>query len=181
MWQSLTLSLVAEIAKDGQGLPENRSDLFARSCELLVTEENPAHHASKAARSNLNDLLDSAGAIFAHLLLSGSLGIAERPRNDIPEGFISKADLSEIQDASEIDSVLKTRLFQSGGESLSIPFHRVIAEFLGARWLSKRISSDLSARRVLQSLNISNGVPSALRGLHAWLAFFNDTASPFLH
>jgi hypothetical protein len=127
----LTLTLVAELAKDRQGLPENRSDLFIRACELLVREENPAHHSSQAAKSLLNDLLDSAGAIFAHLLLSGSLGIADRPRNDIPDGFISKSDLSGIPNVSEIEPALKTRLFQSAGENLSIPFHRVVAEFLG--------------------------------------------------
>jgi hypothetical protein len=32
-------------------------------------------------------------------------------------------------------------------------------------------------RRVLQSLNVANGVPTALRGLHAWLAFFNDSVA----
>lgn len=170
----LTLTLVAEVAKNGKGLPQTRSDLFVSACEVLVRETNRAHQGSRAARLTLDQLLDSAGAIFAHLLLSGSTGVADRPRTEIPDGYISKSDLSEIPDAPEVQAVLKTRLFQSAGENLSIPFHRVIAEFLGARWLAKRMSNELSERRVLHALGTINGVPSALRGLHAWLAFFSD-------
>ena len=68
---------------------------------------------------------------------------------------------------------MKTRLFQSPDENLYIPFHRVIAEFLGARWLSKRLSNGLSERRVFEALTFNGGVPTAFRGLHAWLAHFS--------
>ena len=57
--------------------------------------------------------------------------------------------------------------------NLYIPFHRVVAEYLGARWLSKRLSSGLSERRLFQALLFDGGVPTALRGLHAWLAHFS--------
>ena len=168
----LTLTLLAELARDGQGLPDSRADLLDRACELLVREEDQAHQNSPTARSNFDDLLNSAGAIFAHLLLSGSIGVADRHRGDMADGYILKDDLGDIPDAPLISEVLKTRLFQSVGENLFIPFHRVIAEFLGARWLGRRLSNDLSERRVFQSLTFADGVPTGLRGLHAWLAHF---------
>jgi hypothetical protein len=169
----LTLRLVAEIVRAGQGLPKGRADLFDRASELLTFEESPLHQRSSTAQSNLGSLLDSAGAIFASLLLSGSIGLTDRPRNQVPEGYVHVGELSDVPDAPLIFEAVKTRLFQSPDENLYIPFHRVIAEFLGARWLSKRLSNGLSERRVFQALTFNGGVPTAFRGLHAWLAHFS--------
>jgi hypothetical protein len=170
----LTLTLIAEVAIHGQGLPDSRADLFSRACELLAREENRAHLRSQAAQSALDALLSSAGAIFTHLLLSGSLGVADLHRSGVPDGYIPKGELGDISNATLGAAALKTRLFRSIGENLFIPYHRVIAEFLGAKWLGKRLSDGLSERRVFQSLTFAGGVPTALRGLHAWLAHFNS-------
>jgi hypothetical protein len=169
----LTLRLVAEIIGAGQGLPKGRADLFERASELLTSEENPLHQRSSAAQSSLGSLLDSAGAIFSNLLLSGSIGLTDRPRDQVPEGYVHVGELNDVLDAPLILEAVKTRLFQSPDENLYTPFHRVIAEFLGARWLSKRLSSGLSERRVFQALTFNGGVPTAFRGLHAWLAHFS--------
>jgi hypothetical protein len=169
----LTLTLVAEIVTAGQGLPKGRADLFNRASKLLTSERNPAHQRSKAAQSSLSALLDSAGAVFSHLLLSGSIGVTDRPRDQTPEGYVHVGELRDIPNAPFILEAIKTRLFQSPDENLYIPFHRVIAEFLGARWLSKQLSEGRSERRVFQALTLNGGVPTALRGLHAWLAHFS--------
>jgi hypothetical protein len=174
----LTLTLVAEIVAAGQGLPKGRTELLDRATELLVSEVNPAHQRSPAAQSSLDNLLDSAGAIFAHLLLSGSIGITDRPREYIPDGYVPIGELNDITDALRIPAAVKTRLFQSPDENLYTPFHRVIAEYLGARWLSNRISRGLSERRVFQALTFAGGVPTGLRGLHAWLAHFSPQLAP---
>jgi hypothetical protein len=174
----LTLRLVAEIVAAGQGLPKGRADLLNRATELLTSEENPAHQRSSVAQSSLDDLLDSAGAVFAHLLLSGSIGITDRPRGQVPDGYISIRELNNIADAPSIPAAAKTRLFQSPDENLYTPFHRVVAEYLGARWLSQRLSRGLSERRIFQALTFAAGVPTALRGLHAWLAHFSPQLAP---
>lgn len=169
----LTLTLVAEIASAGQGLPKGQAELLHRATDLLTSERNPAHQRSSIARASLNDLLDSAGAIFSHLLLSGSAGVTDRPRGDRPEGFVHAGELSEIADSPCSEAALKSRLFQSPDENLYIPFHRVVAEYLGARWLSKQLSNGVSERRIFQLLSFAGGVPTALRGIHAWLAHFS--------
>lgn len=174
----LTLTLVAEIVAAGQGLPKGRVELLDRASELLTSERNPAHQRSPAAQSSLDILLDSAGAAFSHLLLSGSSGLTDRPRELRPDGYVHIGELNDISDAHNISTVIKTRLFQSPDENLFIPFHRVIAEYLGARWLSRQLSNGLSERRVFQALTFSGGVPTAFRGLHAWLAHFSPRLAP---
>lgn len=174
----LTLTLIAEIVAAGQGLPTGRIDLLDRASELLTSEKNPAHQHSPAALANLDALLESAGAIFSHLLLSGSTGLADRPRDQVPEGYVHHSELNEVADAPAIPAAMKTRLFQSPDENLYIPFHRVIAEYLGARWLSRRMSNGLSERRVFQALSFVGGVPTAFRGMHAWLAHFSPSVAP---
>jgi hypothetical protein len=43
---------------------------------------------------------------------------------------------------------------------------------LAARWLAKRLDAGLSERRAVQGLAFAGGVPTALRGLHAWFGHF---------
>ena len=169
----LTLGLLAEVCSVGEGLPNTKTDLLENAARLLVREKNPSHGQSAGARARADDLLLSAGAICAHLLLSASIGVGSGNREAILAGFISDADVSALPSAPLALDVLGTRLFRSDGEGRLVPIHRVIAEYLGARWLSRRLDEGLSERRLFQALEFSGGVPSALRGLHAWLAYFN--------
>lgn len=168
----LTLALIAEIAADKQGLPNGRADLLDRASRLLVREVNPIHQRGVSGMSDVDGLIDSAGAIFAHLLLSGSSGIADRPPHSIPLGFVAIGDLADIPGAPLTAVALKSRLFRSNEENLLVPYHRVVAEFLAARWLAKRLDAGLSERRIVQGLMFGGGVPTALRGLYAWFGHF---------
>jgi hypothetical protein len=168
----LTLTLIAAIAEEKQGLPSGRAELLDQASRILVRERNPIHHRDKAAIASTDSLLESAGAVFAHLLLSNSLGIADRPAEDVPAGFISLGDISDIPHAPLAEASLKTRLFRSQDENLLVPYHRVIAEFLAGRWLAQRLDSGLSERRARQVLMFKDGVPTALRGVHAWFGHF---------
>jgi len=168
----LTLNLLAEVASSGQGLPQGRSDLLEKASELLCLEKNDIHARTTAGMAGVYALQDSAGAIFAHLLLAGLQGIADLPAAQVPDGFVAVGDLADIPDARLTPEATKTRLFQVAGEKLMIPYHRVIAEYLAARWLAKRLNAGLSSRRIEQALTFSGGVPTALRGLHAWFGHF---------
>ena len=168
----LTLTLIAEIAADKQGLPSGRAELLERASHVLLREENAIHQRDEAGLASSDDLLDSAGAIFAHLLLSGSLGVADLPSDMVPAGFVAVGEITVLPDAPLTQAALKTRLFQGGDEKLFVPYHRVIAEFLAARWLAKRLDHGLSPRRLTEALTFAGGVPTALRGVHAWLAHF---------
>lgn len=173
----LTLRLVAEVVRENGELPASKADLLERASRLLVTEENPAHAASPNAQASVDDLLLSAGGIFAHLLISGSLGVSAEQRDHLPEGFVHLAAFVGILKAPFVTDVIGTRLFVSEGEGRFIPVHRVVAEYLGGRWLSERLKQGLSERRLFQALHINEGVPGPLRGLHAWLGHFNASVA----
>ena len=166
----LTVRLVAKVSQEEAGLPATKTELFQRACELLLWEDNPAHQASIAARARTDELLDSAGAVCAGLILGSLVGISRRPAQATPAGFAPVGEFVGLPDAPLVAAALSTRLFRDAGENLLAPMHRVIAEFLGARWLARRVSSGLSARRVFTALEFAGGVPTALRGVHAWLA-----------
>lgn len=173
----LTLGLLAEVAREGQGIPDNKTELLDKASRMLVREMNPAHVNSPAAQAHVEDLLVSAGAIMAHLLLSNMVGISTGLRENLPAGFVHVSDIAGIPDAPLAQEVLKTRLFRSDGEGLFVPLHRVIAEFWSAYWLARRLKNGLSERRLFQILEFAGGVPSPLRGVHAWLAHFSPSVA----
>lgn len=169
----LTLGLLAEVAQEGKGIPDNKTDLLNQASRMLVMELNPAHVGSPASQAPIEDLLLSAGAAMAHLLLSNMTGISTGDRQSVPAGFVHLTDFVGIPNAPHIQDALKTRLFRSDGEGVFVPLHRVIAEFWAAYWLAKRLQNGLSVRRLFQTLEFSGGVPGPLRGVHAWLANFS--------
>ena len=69
--------------------------------------------------------------------------------------------------------VLRTRLFQAEGERLFTHVHRVVAEYLGARWLACCAAEGRSERRIFGLFRPGDGIPTSLRGLHAWIGRFN--------
>ncbi|MGO7591631.1 NACHT domain-containing protein [Rhizobium leguminosarum] len=169
----LTLRLLAEVwLKDG-GLPATKTELLRRATELLTDEENPAHDLSRQAQASTERLMEVGGSIFAHLLLAGVVGIATGNRRKAPEGFVPLAELNDACADGDVEAVIKTRLFRPEAEDQLVPIHRVIAEYLAARWLSQQLDSKLSERRVFRLIEVNGGVPSALRGLHAWLGHFS--------
>ena len=50
----------------------------------------------------------------------------------------------------------------------------MIAEYLGAKWLALCFDEECSQRRILGLFGQGEGVPTSLRGLHAWMAHFSD-------
>ncbi len=169
----LTLKLLAEVWLQDAGLPATKTGLLNRASELLTSEENDAHDQSRQARASSEALVVAAGGMFAHLLLSGAVGIATNNRRNVADGFIPLTDFDNISTAIDAATVIKTRLFKPDGEDHLVPVHRVIAEYLAARWLSQKLDEKLSERRLFVLLQLNGGVPSALRGLHAWLGYFS--------
>jgi hypothetical protein len=169
----LTLKLLAEVWLQGAGLPDTKTELLDRATTLLLSEKNEAHDNSPQAQVSVERLRDAAGNIFAHLLLAGAVGIDSGNLQKVPEGFVPLAELSHVGPNDDVKTVSKTRLFRSEAEDQLTPVHRVIAEYLAARWLAKRLDAKFSERRLFRMMEVSGGVPSALRGLHAWLGYFS--------
>ena len=171
----LTLRMLGEVAQDDGPLPETRAHLFGRACRVMLKEENRHHHRDSHARRTEEELLLAAGAICAAQLLCDRIGIFDGPHMDTPEGYLNVVDVAEFPFARAAKDALRVRLFQSEGENRFTHAHRVIAEYLGARWLAHCFEAEASEKRIFALFRQGEGVPTSLRGLHAWLAHFNET------
>jgi hypothetical protein len=173
----LTLSLLGRVADSGKPLPATRAELFGHVCELIWREENDARQNTQLAQISQEQALSSAGACMAAMIFGGVDairlgGIAERQ-----EGEVWIGDLENLPCGADARSVVASKLFKNVGVGRAAPIHRVIAEFLGARWLAAQATTSLSRRRLLAQLHGGGAVPSSLRGLHAWFAFHSPHLS----
>ena len=173
----LTLRMLGEVAATDRRLPETRAELFDRACRVMLEERNPRHDAAFHVLKTEDELLLAAGAICAAQVLCDRLGAYAGPTRKTPDGFLNVADLGGLPHGKAADDARRTRLFRAEGENRFAPVHRVIAEYLGARWLVRCIEDGESARRIFVLFQAGDGVPTSLRGLHAWIAHFSEALS----
>ncbi|MCY3830219.1 MAG: hypothetical protein OXF89_13885 [Rhodospirillaceae bacterium] len=174
----LTLRMLGEVAATTDSrLPDTRAELFDRACRVMLEERNPRHDAASHVLKTEDELLLAAGAVCAALLLCDRPGAYAGPTQKTPEGFLNVAELGELRYGKAIDDARRTRLFRAEGENRFAPIHRVIAEYLGAWWLVRCFENGVSERRIFALFQAGDGVPTSLRGLHAWIAHFSEVLS----
>lgn len=151
--------------------PNTKLELYEDACLSLLKEDNEHHAESNKNRPNLDELNNAAGFIFAQILLSGYSEVSVQGA----ESLITPTMLTDSEiDIVTIRCALSTKLFRSIGNNTVESCHRTIAEFMAAKYLSGSIKKQLSIRRLENILYGNNyTIPSALRGLHAWLATIN--------
>lgn len=175
----LTLKLLGEVAQSGPDLPETRAELLDRACSVMLSEKNPHHAAAPHVRITTEQLLHGAGAICAIQLLCDRIGAYDGPNSQTPDGFVNVSDIAALPFGDVVPHALRTRLFQAQSEHRFTYVHRVVAEYLGAKWLAACFDQGCSQKRILELLRHGKGVPTSLRGLHAWIAHFSAAlASP---
>ncbi len=171
----LTLRLMGAVAQREGPLPETRAQLLDRASLVMLKEENPHHTVAPHAQRTPDQLLHSAGAMCATQLLCDLIGFYDGPYANKPEGYAHVSDLSSLPFGDAARDALKTRLFEAEGEHRFTYVHRVMAEFLGARWLAACFDRGFSRKRIFALLRHGQGVPTSLRGLHAWIAHFSPS------
>ena len=173
----LLLKLLVGAVKGNQW-PDSRHAVFEIACSHMAAEYDDARRrASTQPTIPKDQLLDVAGKLFAVLLLSDSQWLTLDP-GDRAEGCIF---VSDIPAALEInpsvrEAALASKLFSAEGERRG-PWHRTVAEYLGARAIAKIvIDGGLPIQRVLSLMTTDEGfIFEALRGLYGWLAFHCTT------
>lgn len=169
----LTLELIGRLADRPEGLPNSRAELFRLASDNLRAEQNPHRPRSKLASLSSEAALDAAGAACAALLLTGSEAIGVGAQGALSPGDIHISEIAALPGGARIEVLVSSILFRRrDGVDRVAPFHRALAEYLGARWLARRVA-DSSAKRLLALITFQGGVPASLRGLHAWLAHFD--------
>ncbi len=171
----LTLGLMGQVAEHDMHLPTTRSALFERVCKLIWPEHDPDRQDTTLAQVTEDQALSAAGAIAAGLLLAGAEAASLAVPAAVQEGDVRLVDLERLPGAEAARTVFSSKLFHSVGTGRAKPIHRVIAEYLGARWLAQQASTPRVQRRLLTQLQGSGGVPASLRGLHAWLAYHSPS------
>lgn len=163
-----TLILVEAVASRGK-LPDSRGELFAQATRLMLREHREEKAATPLAEMPEDEVLTSAGAAFASLILSGKEAISRRVQPD--DDAVALRDIARLPGAARIGDILGSRLFVARGPDRFTYAHRAIGEFLGARWLAATADTPRKRRRLLTLFQHQGLTPSSLRGVHAWLAW----------
>lgn len=174
----LTLGFVSAIIESDGNIPTTRAGLYERAVRKLRLEPNPRHKKTNLAKLSEEAALDAAGAAMAALLITGKDALV-LSTNQIDHEILATAEMSGLADIENIEAVLGSNMFKSDGvdHARFVPLHRTIAEYLGARWLARKINDiDYQSRTIVRFLGLisaDGGVPASLRGIHAWLAHFS--------
>ena len=123
-------------------------------------------------------MLLASGAAFASLLLCDRIAIHQGPASTLPEDALPLSVISALPMALATADILKTRLVLADGVSRWVPAHRILAEYLGARWISACVDEGASPTRISALVRPSGAPPTSLRGLSAWLAHFSEVLAP---
>jgi hypothetical protein len=172
--QNLLLFLTVVMS---EGWPDSRLELYKTASFKLVNEDNETHGSINRDRCADEELIQAAGFVFAQLLLSGKAVVHPDGQSNDEDPVVSEL-VSANHSKEVIRSVLSTKLFRPTDQNLLEPCHRTVAEFLAAQWIANALKDRLSVRRLQSILYGSNyTVPSALRGLHAWIGTLNSTVA----
>ena len=167
----LTLNLMGEVAEHDAKLPATRAALFEKVCALTWPEHDSDRCDLGLGKISADQALSAAGAIMAGALLAGSEAVKFAGPVQFQDNDVRLVDLELLPAAGAAQDIIVSKLFQNAGVGRAKPIHRVIAEYLGARWLASEAKTPRAQRRLLAQLHGTGAVPASLRGLHAWLAF----------
>ncbi|MGE8705365.1 MAG: NACHT domain-containing protein [Achromobacter sp.] len=170
----LTLGMIRRVAQTDTHLPATRAALFERVCALIWSEHDEDRQDEGLAQLSQDDALDAAGAISAALLFGGAEAVSAAGAAQVQQGDVRLADIEVLPKAKSARTIFSSKLFHSVGPLRAKPLHRVIAEYLGARWLASQAPAPRAQRRLLAQLHGRGGVPASLRGIHAWLAYHSS-------
>lgn len=170
----LVVELLCRALQSGEGrqAPRGKADVFRLATQELAQEHNEAHNEASARSSGTaGHVLDDAGKLFAVLLLSGKSAL-RLGSNLAAEDEAALGEISREFGVQDNSPALSSKLFTAHGQRLT-PWHRAVAEYLGAQAISQQVNAGLPLTRVLAlMLAPDGGVVEGLRGLHAWLAYF---------
>ncbi len=173
----LTLGLMGQVAEHDAKLPATRAALFEQVCALTWPEHDSNRYDLGLGKIAADQALSAAGAVMAGALLAGSEAVSLAGSAPLQDNDVLLADLELLPSAGTARAIIESKLFQSTSVGRAKPIHRVIAEYLGARWLAKEAKTTRIQRRLLAQFHGAGVVPASLRGLHAWLAFHSVAMS----
>ncbi|MCI5221318.1 MAG: hypothetical protein D3924_01200 [Candidatus Electrothrix sp. AR4] len=162
-----TFLLLHKYYQKADGWPTNRTELLDGACKVLLQEPSEIHANLVDDWVTDRELAQSSAYICATCLLSNVSGVSlSRHYSDKSFPAIQEFD----DNIFSLKAVNSRRIFKPAGTKRIEPQHRMIAEYMAARFLANRVRAGLSLGRVLALLTgIDGRIPADLRGVYAWL------------
>ncbi|WP_284539056.1 hypothetical protein [Pleomorphomonas sp. T1.2MG-36] len=149
---------------------DSKQRAYSDAARRLAQESNESQ--SMRGRPEAATLVRQAGSVFARLLLSGASGVSRVEKIDDRE--FPYVDIVDGEVEGGLDHLLDSKLFRPAGDANEHePFHRILAEYLGANYLTEHIAdagSGLSLRRCFAIIAPNGVVRDELRGMLGWMA-----------
>lgn len=160
-------------------LPDSRIDLYRRGLRTLLSEWDVEKARRRAPL--LDDPLPLASWIAAALTLGNRTALAERRRDDLPDGDTACITVSELVthdwDRHLVETTILSAAFLDTDTSdeqgwVRVFAHRTFAEFLASQWLYDR---RLSPVRILSLIGDARRVAPQMEEVASWLAALDST------
>nr|WIE93423.1 hypothetical protein P9270_010045 [Mesorhizobium sp. WSM4875] len=176
----LSLKLLHSVVVSNGAWPTSRFDLFEKATWALAHEHDPERATDP--RPGAEEILGVASAMCFYLLASGAKALW-RSNSLPPDSTEDEYVVAHAMgfDAHVVAAALDTPLFRGEGHAF-VPFHRTVAEFLAARFLTRRVvgtqeTAAFPLRRAIALVTGRDGkAPSELRGLYAWFSAYLQKA-----
>lgn len=168
----LSVRLLYSALQSSGGWPKTRYDLFDQATLQLAWEHDDERVIDD--RPSADDIILSAEEMCFYQLATGAKAIW-RANSLPPDGSVN--DYVPVQalsfDHAVARSTLDTALFRGEGHAFE-PFHKTIAEYLGGRYLARRVTGKIDGhqfplQRATALISSHDGkAASEMRGLFAW-------------
>ncbi len=160
------LKMLARAAGKDGAWPRTRTQTFEKACRVLLEEHNEDHRIANPNRGGVSDLMDAVGRLCAIQLLTGAAGNS-LSGEDSDLRFLGLDQVSG-KDLATLRSCLGSKQFEAPKVCRVIPVHRVVAEFLAARYLAALVENGLPIGRILALINGPEAVDNPPRpGWHS--------------
>jgi len=172
------LNLLIESIKEGSW-PDSLTLMYEKACWELSKDQRSDPYESDSCGHIIppDEIIDAAGQLLACMLITDKIGWTAYDTKD--SEILSLLDV-DCHDPHHYKHAIASKLFIGQCRERS-PVHRLLADFLAARYLDKKIREGLSVRRILALLSGSNGnLLIDIQGLIGWLATLNDDARKLL-
>lgn len=158
--------------------PESRREVFEFAVQKLAKEHDPYYQKyAQNEKYSIDEILDRAGYLCSIMLFSNRVGFALISGNAHLKTHLQADEFGDLDQLSL--RALRSALFRpSNVQNNAEPFHRTVAEFLAAQWITKQIEQHaLPIGRVLRLFEgFDKKTVSSLRGLFAWVATLSLSA-----
>ncbi len=146
-------------------------EIFKGACYQLVRENALIFNNSQQKSPTPDEVLSHAGLLCMLMLIGNKTGWTLNSSKN--QDTFSLHDVVHTNRRG-LQTVLKSSFFK-GNARCRMPIHRLLAEFLGAYYLSGKIQQGLPWKRVFSLLMGADGRPlHDLHGIAAWLSTFNS-------